>query len=208
MNIELWLAFLAASSVMLLIPGPTILTVIAFASSLGKRAALPLVAAVSFGDLTVICLSVLGLGSLLAISSTAFVIVKIGGGLYLIYLGIGLIKSANAPEQQVNKTLIKPHRDVFFNTWLVTALNPKGILFFSAFLPQFIQPDNPVIPQLLILSASFVCLAAVNTLFYVLLAIRAKGLIDSPSVKRRFDLSGGLAMSAAGIWSLTAKQSG
>jgi len=190
------------------IPGPTILTVIAFASSLGKRATLPLVAAVSFGDLTVICLSVLGLGSLLAISSTAFTVVKIVGGLYLLYLGIKLFRSAKAPKPQANKTLIKPHRGLFFNTWLVTALNPKGILFFSAFLPQFIQSDNPVIPQLLILSVSFVCLAALNTLFYALLAIRAKRVFDSPTAKRRFDLSGGLAMSAAGIWSLTAKHSG
>jgi threonine/homoserine/homoserine lactone efflux protein len=76
MAIELWLAFVVASTIMLLIPGPTILTVIAYASSHGRTATLPLVVAVSLGDMAVITLSVFGLGRLLAISSSAFTAVK------------------------------------------------------------------------------------------------------------------------------------
>jgi threonine/homoserine/homoserine lactone efflux protein len=204
MAIELWLAFVVASTIMLLIPGPTILTVIAYASSHGRKATLPLVVAVSLGDMTVITLSVFGLGSLLAISSSAFTAVKIIGGLYLLNLGIRMIWSANRPISPATKVSVNQPTKLFFNTFLVTALNPKGIIFFGAFLPQFIQSESPIAPQLTILAITFVCLAAFNTLGYALLATKATQRLNSISAKRRFDTSSGIAMSAAGIWALTA----
>lgn len=209
MSFELWLAFSIASAVLLVIPGPTILTVIAYASSRGKSATLPLVVAVSLGDISVISLSVLGLGSLLAISSNAFIAVKVAGGLYLLYLGYKMIASAGANNLQESvhdsDELRTRTSNLFFNTWLVTALNPKGIIFFGAFLPQFIQTDNPVAPQLAILSITFIFLAAINTLSYALLASKANRLLSSEQAKKRFDIGGGLMMSAAGIWALSAK---
>lgn len=203
MTVELWLAFVAASTVMLLIPGPTILTVVAYASSYGKKATLPLVAAVSLGDITVITLSVIGLGSLLAVSSTAFTVVKVIGGLYLIILGLRMIWPTNKDIGNATDESIDQPTNLFFNTWLVTALNPKGIIFFGAFLPQFIQTDSPIAPQLTILTITFVCLAALNTLGYALLASRASQLFNSNKAKRRFNICGGTAMSAAGVWALT-----
>lgn len=206
MTIELWLAFVVASAIMLVIPGPTIITVIAYATSYGKKATLPLIAAVSLGDITVIGLSVLGLGSLLAVSSTAFSIVKIIGGLYLIYLGVKMIQSANQPNSKQVEGVKKQYENLFLNTWLVTALNPKGVLFFGAFLPQFIQTESPIAPQLAVLTVTFVCLAALNTLMYALLAATASEFIGSPSTKRRFNTGGGVALAAAGVWALTAER--
>jgi threonine/homoserine/homoserine lactone efflux protein len=98
-----------------------------------------LVAAVSLGDITVITLSVIGLGSPLAVSSTAFTVVKVIGGLYLIILGLRIIWSANKAVGNATDESIGQPTNLFFNTWLVTALNPKGIIFFGAFLPQFIK---------------------------------------------------------------------
>ena len=83
MSLELWLAFVAASAVMLVIPGPTILTVISYAVAHGRRAKLPLVAAVALGDSTALVVSLLGLGTLLAASAFWFTAVKLAGGLYL-----------------------------------------------------------------------------------------------------------------------------
>ncbi|MBL4671601.1 MAG: LysE family translocator [Arenicella sp.] len=206
MTIELWLTFLVASTVMLLIPGPTIITVVAYASSHGKKATLPLIAAVSLGDITVITLSVIGLGSLLAISSTAFTVVKVIGGLYLLILGARMIWSANRPVFNATDDGLDQPANLFFNTWLVTALNPKGIIFFGAFLPQFIQTNNPIAPQLAILTITFVCLAALNTLGYALLASKASQLFSSIPAKRRFNTSGGVAMAAAGVWALTSER--
>jgi threonine/homoserine/homoserine lactone efflux protein len=84
MSLELWLAFVAASAVMLVLPGPTILTVISYSIAHGRRANLPLVAAVALGDSTALVLSLLGLGALLATSATWFTVIKWVGGLFLL----------------------------------------------------------------------------------------------------------------------------
>jgi threonine/homoserine/homoserine lactone efflux protein len=210
MAIELWLAFVTASAIMLVIPGPTVITVIAYASSHGKQATLPLVAAVSLGDITVISLSVIGLGGLLAMSAAAFTAVKTIGGLYLITLGARMIWSANRPVDDANEvtSIIAggEQKNLFFHTWLVTALNPKGIIFFGAFLPQFIQTQQPIAPQLAVLTITFMCLAAINTLSYALLATQARQFLSSTAAKRRLATGGGVAISAAGIWALTTEQ--
>ena len=92
MPVELWLAFVAASAVLLIIPGPTILTVISYSMSHGRRANVPLVAAVALGDSTALVVSLLGLGALLAASAFWFTVVKWAGGLYLLYLVIKLLR--------------------------------------------------------------------------------------------------------------------
>jgi len=93
MSIELWLAFVAASSVLLIIPGPTILTVISYSMAHGRRANVPLIAAVALGDSTALLVSLLGLGALLATSAFWFTVVKWTGGLYLLYLGVKLLRA-------------------------------------------------------------------------------------------------------------------
>ena len=93
MSIELWLAFVAASAILLIIPGPTILTVISYSMAHGRRANVPLVAAVALGDSTALVVSLLGLGALLATSAFWFTVVKWAGGLYLIYLGVKLFRA-------------------------------------------------------------------------------------------------------------------
>jgi threonine/homoserine/homoserine lactone efflux protein len=94
--LESWLAFAAASAVLLVIPGPTILTVISYSLTHGRRAAIPLVTAVALGDSTALAFSLLGLGSVLAASAMAFSVVKVAGGAYLIYLGIKMIRTGLA----------------------------------------------------------------------------------------------------------------
>src|SRR5436309_15175659 len=96
MPIELWLAFVAASAILLVIPGPTILTVISSPLAHGPRANVPLVAAVALGDSTALVVSLLGLGSLLATSALWFTLVKWIGGLYLLFLGIRLLRAGIA----------------------------------------------------------------------------------------------------------------
>ena len=90
MPIETWLAFVAASAVLLVIPGPTILLVVSYALGQGRRVALPVAAGVALGDFTAMTLSMLGLGALLATSATLFTVLKWIGAGYLIWLGIKL----------------------------------------------------------------------------------------------------------------------
>jgi threonine/homoserine/homoserine lactone efflux protein len=200
LHIELWLAFVAASTVLLLLPGPTILTVISYSVSHGRRANLPLVAAVALGDSTALMLSLFGLGALLATSAFWFTVVKWTGGLYLLYLGIKLLR-ASASAASVHSRW-----KLFANTYLVTALNPKGIVFFVAFLPQFIHATSPVTPQLWLLGCTFVVLATVIATLYAAFASSARSMLRSPRAQRRFNLLGGSLISAAGVWALFAKR--
>lgn len=206
MSFQLWLAFVAASSILLIIPGPTIITVIAYATAHGKKATLPLVTAVALGDASAITLSMLGLGGLLATSSATFTLIKTIGGVYLLYLGISMLLSEFKTQNSIKKASKNKRTKLFFNTWLVTALNPKGIIFFIAFLPQFIQTKHAITPQLWILAITFVSLAALNTVAYALLATRANKLLTSKNAKRGLNFGGGLTITTAGLWALTAKQ--
>lgn len=206
MNIELWLAFVAASALLLLLPGPTILTVISYSVSHGRRANVPLVAAVALGDSTALMLSLFGLGALLATSAFWFTVVKWVGGLYLLYLGIKLLRAGAVAPEFAPATSVHSRWKLFVNTYLVTALNPKGIVFFVAFLPQFIHQNFAVAPQLWLLGCTFVVLATVNATLYAIFASSARNLLQSPRAQRRFNILGGSLISAAGVWALLAKR--
>jgi len=204
--IESWLAFVGASAVLLLIPGPTILTVISYSMAHGRRANVPLIAAVALGDSTALALSLLGLGALLAASAFWFTAVKLVGGLYLLYLGIKLLRAGISPVQALAPAAPQSYWRLFANTYLVTALNPKGIVFFVAFLPQFIDASAPVHHQMWILAATFVALATINATLYTLFAASASSALSSPRTQRGFNLAGGSLLSAAGVWALLARR--
>lgn len=206
MSLELWLAFVAASVVLLIIPGPTILTVISYSMAHGRRANVPLVAAVALGDSTALLLSLLGLGALLATSAFWFTVVKWAGGLYLLYLGIKLLLAGISPAELAAPAAPGSRWKLFAHTWLVTALNPKGIVFFVAFLPQFITPGAGLTQQLWVLAVTFVLLATLNATLYAVFAGSARRLLASPRAQRRFDIAGGSLLSAAGVWALLARR--
>lgn len=206
MPVEPWLAFVLASAVLLVIPGPTILTVISYSVAYGRPATLPLVAAVALGDTTALALSLLGLGALLATSALWFSLVKGIGGLYLLYLGIVLLRSGASKCALTMPKAPISRWHLFANTWLVTALNPKGIVFFVAFLPQFVAPNADPGRQLWILAITFVVLATVNASLYAAFAAGARRLLASSSARRRFNLIGGTMLSAAGVWALLARR--
>lgn len=206
MPFDTWLAFVAASTVMLIIPGPTLLAVISYSATHGRRARLPLVAGVALGDSTALLASLVGLGALLATSAFWFTVVKTVGGLYLLYLGIKLLRAGVAPAGSPAPAEPASQGKLFASTYLVTALNPKGIIFFVAFLPQFIRADAPAAPQLWTLSLTFVALSTLNASLYAAFAAQARRLLASPRAQRRFNLAGGSLLGAAGLWALAARR--
>ncbi|KNZ32044.1 MAG: lysine transporter LysE [Methylibium sp. NZG] len=206
MSLQLWLAFVAASAVLLIIPGPTILTVISYSMAHGRRANVPLVAAVALGDSTALVLSLLGLGALLATSAVWFTAVKWAGGLYLIYLGVKLLRAGLSRVDLAAPAAPGSRWQLFANTYLVTALNPKGIVFFVAFLPQFIRPGADVTHQLWVLAITFVVMATLNATLYTVFAGSARRLLASPRAQRNFNLAGGSLLTAAGVWALMARR--
>lgn len=181
MSLTTWFAFTAASTVLLLIPGPTVLLVVSYALTQGKRVAVATAAGVALGDFTAMTLSLAGLGALLLASATLFTALKWIGAAYLIYLGIRLWRSEpRLPE--VGDAPAAPARGIFGHAFVVTALNPKSIAFFVAFVPQFIDHGAPILPQLAIIEATFVTLAGLNALVYALAADQLRLRIRRPRV--------------------------
>jgi threonine/homoserine/homoserine lactone efflux protein len=208
--LDTWLAYAAATAVLLVIPGPTILTVISYSLTHGRRANVALVAGVALGDSTALVLSLVGLGALLAASAMLFTAVKWAGGLYLIYLGARMLRGSAValPAQGEGPAKLESHTRVFANTWLVTALNPKGIIFFIAFLPQFLRPGPDVAAQLWVLAVTFVVLATINAALYAVFAASARKFLSTPRALRGFNLAGGSLLTAAGVWALFARRAG
>jgi threonine/homoserine/homoserine lactone efflux protein len=195
MALDTWFAFVAATVVMLAIPGPTILLVIGQSLGAGGRSALPLVAGVALGDLTAMTLSLAGLGALLATSATLFTALKFAGAAYLVWLGVKLWR---APVEAAAAAPVSARR-AMRDAYVVTALNPKGIAFFVAFVPLFVDAGSPFLPQAVVLVATFVLLAAVNAAIYALLAARLSGAVRRPGVRRAFNRCGGTVLVGAGL---------
>ena len=200
MEFQVWLAFAAASTALLLIPGPTVLLVLSYAISQGKRVALATAAGVAFGDLIAMSVSLAGLGALGLASAMLFTVLKWIGAAYLIYLGITLLRNASSASLSEAENVAKiSATKVFCHATAVTALNPKSIVFFIAFAPQFIIVDSPLITQFVILVATFVGLAAINALTYALLADKLRAKIVRLSVLAWLSRSGGIALVLMGV---------
>ena len=141
MTLPLYLAFVAAASLLLVFPGPTVLMVIGYGLAEGRKSVWSLVAGVCLGDAVACAGSLAGLGALLSASAAAFTVVKTVGALYLVWLGIGMLRAGDASAAAPASC---PAGRKFFHAFTVTLLNPKTILFFIAFLPQFVSPSSPV----------------------------------------------------------------
>lgn len=201
MPIETWLAFVAASAVLLVIPGPTILLVVSYALGQGRRVALPVAAGVALGDFTAMTLSMLGLGALLATSATLFTVLKWIGAGYLIWLGIKLWRAGGTPLVGEARTGGSSLR-MLLHAWIVTALNPKSITFFVAFLPQFLDPGRDFVTQMVIFETTFLVLAATNAFGYALIAGRLRGAIGNSRVVAAINRVGGTLLIGAGLATL------
>ncbi|WP_181700663.1 LysE family translocator [Chthonobacter albigriseus] len=197
MTVEHWLAFTLASSVLLAIPGPTILLVISYALGHGRKSASATVAGVALGDFTAMTASMLGLGALLAASATLFTVLKWIGAAYLVYLGLKLWRAPVGDLEGAAEREARP-RAIFLHAYAVTALNPKSIVFFVAFLPQFLDTSRPLAPQMMIFEATFLVLATINAFAYAMLASAARRTIRRRSVQRAVNRIGGSLLIGAG----------
>jgi len=202
MTFESWAAFTAASTVLLIIPGPTVLLVVSYALGQGWRTALPMAVGVALGDFTAMTLSMLGLGALLAASATLFTLLKWVGAAYLIYLGVKLWRAGGALEAAPRTDAVSAGR-MLGHAWLVTALNPKSITFFVAFLPAFLDPRADFLTQMLVFETTFLLLAFANAFGYALVAARARGFVSNPRAIGVVNKVGGGLLIGAGAATVT-----
>jgi len=199
MYIESFIPFVLATILILVIPGPTIILVISQAVTHGRKSVVPLVVGVLLGDFTAMTFSLLGLGAVLSASALLFSLFKWAGALYLLYLGVQLWKSNPKKHSAKSSGKRSSARSLLQSSFIVTALNPKGIAFFVAFLPQFINPARPVLPQLTMLGGTFLFLAVINAAMYAVFAGQLSEHIRKERVRRWFNRCGGGALIGAGI---------
>ena len=207
MDLSVWMTFVAATVVLLIIPGPTIVLVLTYALTQGRRVAVASAAGVALGDFVAMTASLLGLGALVLASATLFTALKWVGAAYLVWMGIGMIRGAGSTKAiQIEGAPQLSARAVFRNACVVTALNPKGIVFFIAFVPQFIRPEAALLPQFSILIATFVGLAAINVMIYALLADRLRSTIRKPAVLAWMTRAGGAVLIGMGVLTATLRK--
>jgi len=190
--------YIIAAMIIILAPGPSVLFVIARAIAWGRKVAVITVAGNVTGAFVLSSLVAFGLGPILQRSDLAFVAVQWGGGLYLVYLGIDAIRKRKVhAADMTNQGLIEPRvfqsiRDGF----MVGVLNPKGLVFYAAVLPQFIDRERGNITgQLLFLGALFSVLAFFSDGSWGLLAGTARAwLADDASRLEKLRATGGCVM--------------
>ncbi|HEY5423899.1 MAG TPA: LysE family translocator [Ilumatobacteraceae bacterium] len=164
--------FVAASLVLLVIPGPAVLFIVARSGAQGRRAGLVSVLGVHTASIVHVLAAVAGVSAVVVASSLAFTAVKVVGGCYLIFLGLKSLRNARTASV-ASAPRIRATKQLFAEGFLVSLLNPKVALFFLAFLPQFVERGNgPIWSQTLLLGLLYIALGLCSDSMYALLGAR------------------------------------
>ncbi|MHC2337596.1 LysE family translocator [Bradyrhizobium sp. USDA 4454] len=199
------LAFALVAFVGIATPGPTVLLALANGSRFGLRRACAGMFGAIVSDFVLIGAVAVGLGALLAASELCFVVIKWIGVAYLAFLGAMLLRSKGSLDQSLRTTEPGRHasaRSIFLKSFLVAVTNPKGYLFFSAFLPQFIDPTSPQIGQYALLALVFAALDFIVMFGYALLGSRAVKVLQRSGALWLDRICGGALLALAGSLAL------
>jgi threonine/homoserine/homoserine lactone efflux protein len=196
MSLSVYLAFLLACLVVIVVPGPSVTLIVANSLRHGRRAGMLNVAGTQLGLALTVGVVLLGLASLIAAMGAWFVWVRLAGAAYLIWLGWKLLNDPGETEQGAARA----PRGGFFAQGLGVALsNPKTLLFFGAFFPQFIDASRDFTLQVLIMGATAMAVAAVSDSAYALLASRAGAAMSRRRLRLINRASGGVLI-GGGLW--------
>jgi homoserine/homoserine lactone efflux protein len=196
MNPELFAAFLLITLVLFLTPGPIVTLVIATGATQGTRAALITVAGTTLGNAVLLVAIAFGLSFVLRHAGALFEILRWAGAAYLIWLGIQAWRQAGKSEISA-----APSGRVHFWRGVAVALsNPKSIAFFTAFLPQFVDPALPAAPQLAVMCAVSSLLAATTDSAYAVAAGVGRAWFMQPARVKLLGRLSGLALIGGGLW--------
>lgn len=190
-------------------PGPTVLLALTNGSRYGVRASIAGMIGALLSDFVLIAAVALGLGALLAASEFWFSMVKWVGVAYLAYLGVNLLRSKGgtfAVATDASSDKQTPSRSIFLRCFLVAVTNPKGYLFFSAFLPQFIVPTQPQFPQYATLAVTFASIDFLVMFAYAAAGARATRLLHTKSVLWLDRICGGTLLALSGSLALYRRQ--
>lgn len=199
-DLSRWLAFLMASLLIVILPGPGVANIVGYALNSGRGTAFAAVAGAVAGNVITMMVSLAGVGTVLEAFPRAYRLVELAGAVYLVALGlIGILRSRPpATGHDVVRTAIPP-RAAFAGSIAVSALNPKSIIFFIAFVPQFIAADRSYVVQASVLVTTFASIVALTDTLYMLLALRVAGLLHSPTMSVQVRRVGGVVLLCTGV---------
>ena len=194
MSLTLYAAFVAATTILMLIPGPNVALIVANSIAHGARFGLMTVAGTASAMVVQLALTALGMTALLGEVARAFEILRWIGVVYLFWLGLGAWR---APPTDLTRTAPQPRAltAIFWRGFLVSLTNPKTLLFYAAFFPQFVDPNRGALAQIAGLAATFLVVAVVVDSGWALLAARFRVALGVNG-RLRNRLTGGLLMGA------------
>lgn len=216
MNFDTWLTYTLACAILSIIPGPSVLLIIGQALTKGLRTAVYCLAGEALGSSCLILVSLLGMGAILNTSAILFTTVKWLGVAYLAYLGITQIRQAIRAKTIMTETVHQSHvqqtpantanhYEVFSAGFFTALLNPKAIIFYMAFISQFIDPTVSLLIQYPILIFSSVLVATLVLASYALLAAKVRSKISHPNNQRRIQCISGSFYLGGSVFMATTK---
>jgi threonine/homoserine/homoserine lactone efflux protein len=198
MSLQVYLAFVAACIALALLPGPVVTLMIANGLRYGTRAALTNILGVQAGLAIVIGIVAVGLTSLMATMGYWFDWVRFAGAAYLVWLGIKLIRFP-VEGVKTDEPPPPPRGGFFLQGFLVALSNPKVLVFFGAFIPQFMDMNRNHVSQVALLGVTFMITGAITDSIYALLAGRARNFFSARRTRLVSRISGGF-MIGGGLW--------
>jgi threonine/homoserine/homoserine lactone efflux protein len=196
MDPQLYLAFVLATTILILIPGPAVTLILATSLAHGARAALVTVAGSSSAIVIHLAITALGMTSLMLLLSEWFEWLRWAGVAYLLYLGVQQWR-AKAEASAEGAAATPSSNRLYWRGFVVNATNPKTLFFYAAFFPQFVDPAGPLALQLVVLCVTFLVIATLLDGGYALLGGRLRGALGSPRWTRlRYRLTGSLLIGA------------
>ncbi|HYM27188.1 MAG TPA: LysE family translocator [Steroidobacteraceae bacterium] len=195
MNWQLLTGFLLITLVLILVPGPIVTLVVSTGATRGMRAALVTVAGTSTGNAALLSAIALGLDWVLAHALYLFELLRWAGVAYLVYLGVRAWRSAGRPPAPLGGSQVH-----FWRGFLVALSNPKTLAFFTAFLPQFLDPARPVARQLAVMCVVSVVLAAASDSCWAVAAGLGRAWFVSPARARLLGRASAVTLIGGGLW--------
>ena len=197
MSLSVYFTFLLACIVVVIVPGPTVTLIVANSLRHGRRAGMLNVAGTQLGLVLTVGIVLLGLASLIAAMGAWFIWLRLVGAAYLIWLGCKLLMASG--EIAAGTAPCTPRAGFFVQGLAVALSNPKTLLFFGAFFPQFMDPNRDFTLQVLIMGATAMAVAAISDSAYALLASRAGAALSRQRVRLMTRASGGMLI-GGGVW--------
>jgi threonine/homoserine/homoserine lactone efflux protein len=199
MTLEAWLLFCATEVVLCLSPGPAVLLVISLSLGRGGRAGLHATLGILAVNALWFALSATSLAAILVASWQVFFVVKWVGAAYLVFLGVRMVIRGARATPGAGPEEPHGHRRAFARGVVIQGANPKTLLFFTALLPQFIDPAGPVGTQVMVLGASSVLIELTVLALYVATCHRVRGVVDTPRFAAPLERVGGVLLVGAGV---------